>query len=87
MAGLSGLRACEAEELIAGASPDVWACGSCPIREVHLSVLGLGRLDDDGLTTAGDLRAWMTEAPEMGMSCYELAEYCAQRGYAASFSW
>src|SRR5262249_24365601 len=42
---------------------------------------------DERLTTASELRAWMTEAPEVGMSCYELAEYCVQRGYAASFSW
>jgi amino acid adenylation domain-containing protein len=82
-----GCERAKLKELIAGASQDVVGLRFVPNPRVHASVLGLGRLEDEGLTTAGDLRAWMTDAPEMGMSCYELAEYCAERGYAASFSW
>src|SRR5262249_24642187 len=75
------------KELVAGAPQDVVGLRFVPNPRVHASVLGFSRLDDERLTTASDLRAWMADAPEVGMSCFELAEYCAQRGYAVRFSW
>ena len=72
---------------IADAPQEVMGLRFVPNPRVHASVVGLSGLADERLSSANDLKEWMSDAPQLGMTCFELTEYCAQRGYAVSFSW